>query len=95
MTTLKNKYFNASKIAESIGDSKSPIKNYVNNNPGTENYFDSQQDYGISNAVQNSPQGNQGQTPNRFAPPKTVNENEVFGGLPKAPEGGMPPFGTK
>ena len=29
---FKNKYFNASKIAKSIGDSKSPIKNYVNNN---------------------------------------------------------------
>ena len=23
----------------------------------------------------------------------TVKEDEVFGGLPKAPEGGMPPFG--
>lgn len=92
---FKNKYFNASKIAESINESKSPIRNYVNNNPGTENYFDSQQNYGISNSVPGSPQGNQGQSPNRFAPPKTVNENEVFGGLPKAPEGGMPPFGPK
>ena len=29
------------------------------------------------------------------SPPKILNENEVFGGLPKAPEGGMPPFGRK
>ncbi|MDA7670331.1 phosphatase PAP2 family protein [Akkermansiaceae bacterium] len=31
---------------------------------------------------------------NNPTPPKIVNENEVFGGIPKAPEGGMP-FGPK
>ena len=89
---FQNKYFNASKIAETVHDSRSPIKNYVNNNPNTENFFDANEgNYGISNSVGGNP--NQRQAPNKFSPPATVNEDEVFGGLPKAPEGGMPPFG--
>ena len=89
---FQNKYFNASKIAETVNDSRSPIKNYVNNNPNTENFFDANEgNYGISNSVGGNP--NQRQAPNKFSPPATVNEDEVFGGLPKAPEGGMPPFG--
>ena len=90
-----NKYFNANKIAESVNDSKSPIKNYVNNNPGSENMFDVNQndDYGISNSVSNQSQNRQPQRDNIYTPPLTVNEDEIFGGMPKAPEGGMPPFG--
>ena len=92
---FKHKYFNANKIAESVNDSKSPIKNYVNNNPGTEQFLNANQDdYGISNSIANDRGNNrQQQRGDMYTPPLTVNEDEIFGGLPKSPEGGMPPFG--
>ena len=47
----------------------------------------------IKNFMQNQGGGNNINL-NNPTPPKIVNENEVFGGIPKAPEGGMP-FGPK
>jgi hypothetical protein len=87
---FKHKYFNAEKIAEGV--SKSPIKNYANAHPEND-------PFGISNSIngqsqrqqhrQQKNQMNQGGS-DIYRPPTTVNEDEIFGGIPKAPEGGMP-----
>ena len=73
---FRSKYFDAKKIKEGISDS--PIKNYARNNP----------DSGIPEFVNRNPQPRPGA--DLYTPPKTVNEDEIFGGMPKAPEGGMP-----
>lgn len=73
---FRKKYFDAKKIKEGVSDS--PIKNYARNNPES----------GIPEFVNRNPQPRQGA--DLYTPPKTVNEDEIFGGMPKAPEGGMP-----
>jgi hypothetical protein len=85
---FKSKYFNANKIDEVVTESRSPIKNYARQTPEND-------PFGISNSVNGQSGRNRPNNPipqggDIYTPPKQVNEEDIFGGVPVAPTTPMP-----